>query len=245
MGDSYGANICRGGKMIGAEQKGIQYTDAERPPTTHELELWSRVETLSKRVSLLSYMSKAQFKNILLTYQFCSEIGITPNEPSLPELEKRMHAVVAEIQRLNDIVCEVNRLKLGIRLTSSGNDLDIVDPQSNLSFGWVIPAVVGAVILIGIIARWVQLESEVSEITARYNGILSRTDMALCEDPNSQQCQDWEHAKQTGGYYKRQTMIDSVKSAVKSAGTVVKKGLSAGLVLSVPLLIWSLTSRRK
>jgi hypothetical protein len=230
--------------MIGFGQeeypkKGIAYVEGERAPTSKELELWQRAKKAARRVNLLSYAMKMRFKNVLLVHAFAQERKITLNEPTLPDLEMRMNKALSEIERLKDDMCGVSQLELGVQLSSGGNDLDIVQPESStMSLGWILPAIVGGVIVIGIIARWAYLESEVSEISAQYNGVLKRSDMALCENPDSEQCKAWEHAKQTGGYYKRESLIESVKSAVSTAGVAAKKGLSAGLALAIPLLLY-------
>lgn len=237
--------------MIGFGQEtppktGIPYVEGERAPTSKELELWDKAQKAARRVNLRSYAMKMQFKNIVMVHKFALDRKITLNEPELPDLEMRMNKALTEIERLKDDMCGVNQLELGVQLSSGGNDLDIVQPESStLSFGWILPAVIGAVIVVGIIARWAYLEQEVSEISAQYNGILKRSDMALCENPDSDQCKAWEHAKQTGGYYKRETLIESVKSAVSTVGSVAKKGLGAGLALAIPLLLWMYMPRRK
>jgi hypothetical protein len=242
-----GGDVCVA-EMIGQEtpvSTPIKYIDAERPPTPKELELWKKAQAVAKRVNLLSYMMKAQFKNILQIHNFAKNNKITLNEPGLPDLEKRMLTALAEIEFLKDKMCEVNQLELGVRVSSSGNDLDIVEPKETGQMGWILPAIIGAVIVIGIIARWIQLETEVSAVTRDYNGIMQRADMALCSDPKSSICQSWETDKQTGGYYKRESIIDSVKNAVSAVGGVAKKGIGAGIAIAIPLLIWLWAPRRK
>lgn len=233
--------------MFGAETKtpkSIPYVQTERGPTAKEQTLWNRAQETAKKINLLSYIVKAQYRNIILTHQYATENKVTLDEPELPDLEERMLKALLEIEDLKNIMCDVNQLELGIRMNAAGTDLDIVEPTEK-TLGWVLPAVIGAVIVVGIIARWAHLEKEVSEITARYNGILKRSDIALCENPDSEQCKKWETAKQTGGYYKRETIIESVKSAVASAGKVAKKGLGAGLALAIPLLLWMYLPRRR
>ena len=238
--------------MMGQESglpPSINYIDAERPPTTREIELWRRAERSAYRVNLLSHALKAQFQNIVLTHKFASDHKIMLDEPTLPDLEQRMLIALAEIENLKQQMCAVNKLNLGIRISTGGNDLDIVQPEDITTMGWVIPAAIGAVVVVGIIARWAYLENEVGSITAQYNGILKRSDMALCADPNSQICADWKHDKSTGGYYKRQSIIDSVKSAAGKVGDAVtsgtKIGLSAGLAIAIPLLLWIYAPRRR
>lgn len=238
--------------MLGQELPStIPFKPAERAPTAKELELWNRAQKIAKRVNLLSYILKNQFSNILFTHKFAQANKIAIDEPELPDLEKRMLAALTETEKLKDLMCEVSQLELGVRLSAKGNDLDIIDPETPAvqidgALGWVIPAVLGAVIVVGIIARWAYLEGEQDEIIARYNGILKRSDIALCGvDPHSKQCQDWENAKSTGGYYKRETIIDSVKSAVSTAGKITGKGLGIGLSLAIPLLAWIYAPRRR
>lgn len=234
--------------MFGQETppSGIKYVQGERPPTSQEIALWEQAQRIARRTNLKSYILKAQYKNVILTHKFAVENKVTLDEPELPALEERMMIALTEIEKLKDLMCEVNQLELGVRMSENGNDLDIVQPESeNLSFGWIIPAVVAGAIVIGIIARWAHLETEVSEVTAKYNGILKRSDMALCENPDSEQCKAWENAKATGGYYKRETLIESVKSAVSTAGNVAKKGLGVGVALAIPLLLWMYMPRKK
>lgn len=224
--------------MIGQETKPkIPYVEGERPPTTKELSLWSKAEQAGKRVNLRSYMMKAQYQSILQTHKFAFAHGTTIDEPGLPDLEVRMLSALSQIETFKNAMCGVNRLELGVRLSSDGSDLDIIEPEP-ATLGWILPAAIGVVIVIGIIARWAHLEKEVSEVTAEYNGILKRSDMALCADPASQMCADWKTDKQTGGYFKRETLIDSVKNAISSVGSGAKTGLGWGLALAIPVLLW-------
>jgi hypothetical protein len=224
--------------MIGAETTPtIPYAQAERPPTAKELALWAKAEKTAKRVNLRAYMMKLQYHSIRQTHKFALAHQTTLNEPSLPDLEQRMIAALSEIEKLKDAMCGVNRLELGVKLSEGGNDLDIIEPEPE-NLGWIIPAVLGAVVVIGIIYRWATLETEVSEVTAQYNGVLRRSDMALCADPNSQMCQDWQSDKSAGGYFKRETLIDSVKNAISSVGSGAKTGLGWGLALAIPVLLW-------
>lgn len=233
--------------MIGAEvNKGIPYVEAERVANSKERELWNKAQAIARRVSLKSYALKLQWKQIKLTHEFAVANKVNLGEPELPDLADRMFAALNEIEQLKDAMCGVNQLELGIRPSADGKDLDIVQPQENqLSLGWIIPAVILAVVVVGIIARWVYLEEEVSEISAKYNGVIKRSDMALCEDPDSKLCKDWEKSKAAGDYYRRETIIDQVKDAVSTVGQVAKKGLGAGLALAIPVLLWLYMPRRR
>lgn len=231
---------------LGQETKtGIPFYDAERSPTKKEIALWDKAQEKAKNVNLLSYMAKQQYTNLKLTHEFAQLNKVDLNEPELPDLIDRMFIALKEIEELKDLMCSVNQLDLGVRISATGNDLDIVRPQQSGTLGWVLPAVIGAVVIVGIIARWAHLETEVSEITNRYNGILKRSNMALCEDPNSDLCKSWEKAKNSGGYYRRESLIDSVKNAMVSAGTAAKKGLGAGIALLIPFLAWMYLPRKK
>jgi len=221
----------------------IDYIEPERPPTDREIRLWNRAQEAARRTNLKAFAVRLQYSNILLTYSFAQSRKIYLSSENMPEMENRMYGVLSDIERIKDDMCDVNQLSLGIRISSGGNDLDIISPESQ-TMGWVIPAIVGAVIVAGIIARWAYLESEVDEISAHYNGILRRTDLALCSDPKSQQCQDWKKVKREGGYIKRVGIIDSVKSAVKRVGTIAGKGLGTGIALAVPLAIMFLLPKK-
>lgn len=234
-----GAGVC-----LGQESGPTPTTviEAERPPTTAELALWNRAKSTARSAILTGYVVRLQYRNLLLTHQFAAVAKVSFDEPELVELEPRMFSALSEIEQLRQTMCDVEQLELGVRRNE--NDLDIIRPPAQ-TLGWIIPAVVGAVIVVGIIARWAYLEKEVQTISDQYNGVLRRADLKLCKDPGSQLCKDWEKAKENGGYYKRETLIDSVKAAVTKVGGAVTTGLGAGLALLIPLLAFLYLPRSK
>lgn len=219
--------------------------DAERPPTSHELALWDRAEQIMKRCVMRGYATRLKHAQILSAAKHAAKYGVTINIPEMADLENRMNMALSQLESLRRLHCDVNGLQLGVQLSADGKDLDIVSPAP-MSMGAIwIPIAIGAVVLVGIIARWVHLESEVQDISNKYNGVISRADMALCDDPNSAMCQDWNNSKQVGDYYKRQTLLDKVESAVTSVGKAAKSGLGWGLMLAIPMLIFLYFPRRK
>lgn len=231
--------------MLGQETKPkFPLYEAERPPTARELALWEKAEKYAKRTNLKSYRMRLLYQNIVQIHKFAAARKVILNEPGLPDLEARMLIALKEIETLKDHTCAVNQLELGVRLSEGGGDLDIVQPETP-SLGWILPAVLGVVVVVGIIARWAYLEKEVDEVSTEYNGIMKRADMALCADPGSQMCADWQHDKQTGGYFKRETIIESVKNAVEKIGSGAKTGLGLGLAVAIPLLLFMYLPRRK
>jgi hypothetical protein len=126
-------------------------------------------------------------------------------------------------------------MEYGVRVTTDGKDLEILQPQESTSFGWIIPVALGAVVLAGLIARWVYLEKEVTFVHEQYNGILDRSDKKLCADPKSKTCADWKAIQTSGGYEKRQGIIDSALATIKGAA---QTGISWGLAIAVPLAVF-------
>jgi len=238
--------------MIGAEvnEPAIPFVEAERLPTPKERELWERAMKIARRVVQRSYLLKYQWKQIKAINEFAVANKINLGEPDLPDLADRMFAALKEIERLKNAMCGVNQYELGIRLSDNGQDLDIVQPEEGEpvldgALGWIIPVVILAVIVIGIIARWVYLESEVGELNDKFDGVIERSDKQLCKNPDSQMCKDWKKSKANNDYYKRETIIDGLKNAVSSVGKFAKKGLGWGLVLAVPVLLWLYAPRKK
>lgn len=236
------------GMMLGQEAKpGIPLVQGERAPTTQELALWDQAMRLANRVNLLSYIVKLQWTNIKMIHEFAKANEVALGEPDLPDLAERMFSALKRIESLKDLMCRVNQLELGISMSSNGKDLDIVEPQetTNLSFGWVIPLIGAALVVAGIIGIWKELNTECEEITDRYNAIIEKADKSLCKDPSSTLCNDWKADKKSKGYHKRESIIDSVKNALVSAGKTAKTGLGWGIALLIPLLGLMYLPRRK
>jgi hypothetical protein len=226
------------------EGTAISYVEAERPPTSEEISMWEKAEKIAKRVNLLSYIVKMQWLNIELTHTFAKSASIELGEPDLPDYADRMFSVLNKIEPLKDAMCKVNQLELGIKISSSGNDLDIVQPQDT-SFGWVIPVIGVSLIVAGVIGLWKELSDDLEEITQKYNGVLKKADALICKNPNDKICKDWEKSKKEKNYYKRESIIDSVKSALVSFGGAAKKGLGWGVALLLPVLALLYLPRRR
>jgi hypothetical protein len=226
------------------EGTAISYVEAERPPTSEEISMWEKAEKIAKRVNLLSYIVKMQWLNIKLTHTFAKSASIELGEPDLPDYADRMFSVLNKIESLKDAMCKVNQLELGIKISSSGNDLDIVQPQDT-SFGWVIPVIGVSLIVAGVIGLWQELSDDLEEITKKYNGVLKKADALICKNPNDKICKDWENSKKENNYYKRESIIDSVKSALVSFGGAAKKGLGWGVALLLPVLALLYLPRRR
>lgn len=221
-----------------------EYISAERGPTAKEVSLWERASKIADRVTLTSHSMKLQYMNLLMAYQFAKTHGVSLPTDEMSMLEPRMQGALSAIERLKDDMADVRYLRSGIRVSADGTDLDILQPTSQ-SLGWILPVVIGAVIVVGIIARWIHLETEVQTISDQYNGILRHADLELCKDPSSQTCKDWETTKSHGAYSQRETVIDSVKNAVTKIGSSVSRGLGAGLMLAIPVLMMLYLPRKK
>lgn len=217
----------------------------ERAPTSNELALWDKAEKLKRRAVLKAYMVRLQFANIITAAKVAKKHGLNLNEPELPDLEQRMIVLCGKIEGLRRDHCDVNGMHLGVSPSVDGKDLDIVRPPS-MSLGAIwIPIAIGAIVVAGIIARWVQLEIEVQNISDKYSGVLRRADQNLCADPSSKMCKDWKVTKASGGYVKNETLIDSVKSAITKVGSFAGKGVGIGLLLAIPVLMMLYLPRRK
>ena len=209
----------------------------DRSPTSGELAVWAQAEKAKERSILKAYLVRLQYSNLVKTAKFAAKYQIDLGEPELASLETRMQIVLADIEALRQNHCDVNGMILGVSPSAAGNDLDIVQPsQMALGLVWI-PIAIGAVIVAGIIARWAYLETEVQTISDKYNGVLMRADQKLCADPTSPMCADWKATKYSGGYSKNVTLIDSVKNAVSTVGSIASKGIGLGLMLAIPVLM--------
>jgi hypothetical protein len=231
--------------MIGQEtDTTIPYVEADRLANRKERFLWNRADELSKRIALKAYKMQVQWSQIKFTHDFAVDNKVNFVEPDFDTYTDRMFSVLKEIEALKQAMCGVNSLRLGIKISENGNDIDIVEPKEN-QFGWIKPAIIVAIVIGSVIARWIYLEKEVSEISTKYDLVIKRSDRALCEDPNSDLCEKWKKSKAAGDYYTRQTIIDQVKETVSSVGETAKKGLGYSLLLAIPLLIWIYGPRRR
>lgn len=230
------------------EGTAISYVEAERPPTSEEISMWEKAEKIAKRVNLLSYIVKNQWMNIKVTHAFAKSASIELGEPDLPDYADRMFAVLNKIEPLKDAMCKVNQLELGIRVSASGTDLDIVKPEES-GFGWIVTIAAGiagvTLIAAGIIGLWREQNQELEEITEKYNAVIKKADALLCTNPDQKICKEWEKTKKEKNYYKRESIIDSVKSALVSFGGAAKKGLGWGVALLLPVLALLYLPRRR
>lgn len=219
----------------------LRYGTAERPPTDHENSLWDRAEALKKKVILLATIMRLRHKQLMRAAQFAAAHGVPFDAGELPGLESRMLAVLSQIEQYRRLHCDVNGQQLGVKPSATGDDLDIVQPQESDSFGGWPLIVAGVIILIGIIARWIYVENEVTTISEKYNHVLTKTDNEFCKDPSSKLCQDWQAEKKTGDLAKNETLVDSVKRAMGTVGS----GIGTGLMLIIPLLALMYLPRKR
>lgn len=231
--------------MIGQETTPkVSYVEADRPPTSSELALWNQTMQIAKRVGLKAYIAKLRWANILTIHEFAKTNSVELGEPDLPDVADRMFAALKSIETLKSSMCRVENLELGIRVSGNGADIDIVQPKVQ-SFGWVIPAIGVALIIAGVIGRWMELEKEIDDVSKRYNEVIDKADKALCTNPDSDLCKKWKSTKVEKNYNKRESLIDSVKNALVSAGSTMKKGMGWGIALLVPLLALMYLPRRR
>ena len=198
---------------------------------------WSEVQRHADRAGSLVYRAELLFQNVITTYRFANTRGI-PLEPIDPELERRFLGVQAEFMRIRDIVRQIEDREMGARWT--GSDFDAVSVPALSGVFIPIAVGIGVVALAGLIARLVYVEKEATDLGAKFNAILKKTDAKFCADPLSPNCIAWKEEKKNSGYVKAKTMAETIQGAVSSIGG----GLGTGLMIAVPLALFAIWRRK-
>jgi hypothetical protein len=164
-----------------------------------------------------------------------------------PEEVKNLFAFTAKLEKAMEAV---KRGNLSVQEGKNG-DIDIVAPswmtkeQIAGLLGWIIPVVVGLVILVAVIDQWRRARREADKLATKYNAIVKATDATFCENPDSQKCQAWGEMKVKNEFEQRKTFSDKIGDFIGKAGTAVKKGGAIGIALAIPLLIWAFMPKKK
>jgi len=181
--------------------------------------------------------------NLYTTYDFAQKNGIALKpafnatwESDWLEVQKSFEDVKAAIRKVEDHV-------YGIRLTKykAGTDLDIIQPTEQSFQGFVIPILIGVVIVGAAIGASIWQYQKANALSKKYNDILKKTDDTLCSDKNSSLCKNWTQTKAKKNYVQNKTISDTLKSGISTVG----KGLQIGLLVALPLAAWLLFGKKK
>ena len=202
---------------------------SERAPTAEERKKWEQSKERLRIINRNLYASYLYLKNASLAQKSASQTGnllsFSPDEET-----DRFLNLYRQYDDIKNAMRLVEDYQAGIK--PSGNDWDIIVPPTQMGFPVIAAAVIGTVLVAGLIARLIYLETETQDLSDHLNGVMEAADKALCTDPNSENCLFWEQQKKQEGWHKNVTLADEAKSAVKTIG----KGLSVGLLIAVPLI---------
>lgn len=217
---------------------------SSRPMSVEEHRQWQKVRNKMFRTRDLFSMGQSQLNQIIMISAFCDNNGISlPVLSKMPTLEKEFLETGQEIDDLTNAIHDAEFGYYGVVYKSG--DFDLITQTSSdvsgLGFPALVVAAIGIVSFTTILARWVYLEHKVEDITKKYNDIIKKADDQLCSDPNSETCKSWKQRKQQNDYKRETTIVESIKSGIATAG----KGLSAGLLLAVPLIAFSMFGSKK
>ncbi|MFA5435818.1 MAG: hypothetical protein WC372_07270 [Candidatus Neomarinimicrobiota bacterium] len=202
----------------------------ERPATSSELRLFSRFQAELDRLERLVQSAGLRLENIYLAARYASAAGLPVISVSAAE-EESYFSISDSARKLRAAERAVMDWSAGIRLTSSGRDIDIaLFPGQQLSgLPLVIPVLIGVVIAAAVIAVCVEKIREARELNAKFNAVMKTADRELCKDPNSETCQAWKIEKQTNNWKQNKSISDSIGSGIEK----IAGGLGLGLIVAL------------
>lgn len=215
----------------------------ERAPTGDERSRWSDFVKLADRVMMMTGANGLRLRNYETIARFAESVGIKTVDPT--EAKKELNIISADILRIKKAIALVEANELGIQFSVDG-EISIVAPTSYTkeqiaSYGlgaWPLILIgVGIVLIGGIVARALWMESKNAELESKVDGWTKFVDGELCKDPNDPKCAAWKTEK-AKDYTPTKNTIDRLVEGLAEVGTTAKKGLGWGIAIAIPLLAW-------
>lgn len=207
----------------------------QRAPTQNDLARWKRLLSEHDRATSALDRAALLLSNIYTTWTFAKAEGVSL-PPFNPDLEAQYFDHSNAIHNLTRAIRLVQDKQAGIRL-SEANDLDIVEPQQSLS-GFIIPVIVGIVILAGAIGTAIYQSSVATKLGNEYRKILFDTNSIFCQNPKSELCQKWTAYKAKQKYETNLKAADSLGETLKKGVKAVAGGLATGLLVAVAAIVF-------
>lgn len=155
------------------------------------------------------------------------------------------------VNRAKRLIDAVEKEVLGLRFTK--DDIDIMAPPGMTddeiaeyqNMGWIL-IVAGIVVVTGVIAHSLWVQSENDKLRDQMDNVLYAADGKFCKDPASDLCQKWLEKKKAEQFEPRKGTIAAIESGITNVAEKLKKGaktitsgLKIGLMVGIPLLLWS------
>jgi len=208
-----------------------------------ELSKWREFENAFKRFTVSYYRTIATAQNATAAYQVAAKhaIAIPWNKGS----ELRLIEAKKFFLRTQELIRAVEDHQLGIAIAN--DDIDIIKPPiegAPLS-GWFIPVLIaaGVIMLAGAIATTIAQTKNLEDCEAAFKGVTKFADQRFCADQSSAVCKDWTQTKARDQYKSNETIIDRLSREITQTGSKISSGLAIGLVIAIPLILFSWLGR--
>lgn len=208
----------------------------------NQVEKWERFKLLADRLHLSMKAQNLLAQNVTVAVNFARLHGVETSY-NFEKLEKKRYQLQKLSDRMQRLIIDVESEKLGLRFHDG--DFDILAPahtpkeelQSYREFGWIL-ITIGAVIVIGTLAHALLVIDENEVLRRDYNKLLEETNEKFCENPESSLCKSWLNKKEQSGFYKRESTVEKIQTAVSEIGTKIKKGAGIGMAIAIPLAVF-------
>jgi len=206
--------------------------------TGKALSLWRQAQDLRHKIDSMIFVLDRQNKMAAMAWGFAQGMTISVTSPK--SLEDELIELKNTWQPIRNAMNQVDDNVYGIQ--ESDGDIDIVQPSNEM--GAIVLAIVGIVVVAGLVATCVAMYRHSREVNKKYNRLRIATDNVFCENPDSEQCTKWIRYKKESGYDLEENLVDTAIRQVGSAvATGAKFGIGAGIAILAIALAMSMRKK--
>ena len=215
-----------------------------RLPTQYEMGRWRKFERTFDRLTLLYIRARIKQSNADVAVRVGNKHGMILPYPV--DVDAKIDRIGDFITRTRKAIRGVEDHKYGIRVVDG--DIDILEPEDEEGeLGAVLLAIAlatGAVIVVGAIAHTIRVSLEAEESEEAYEQVVTYADQKFCARPGPA-CTDWNKVKESVEYKRNESYIDGIATKLGQVGGKAMNVLGWGLVIAVPVLLYSWFGRRR
>lgn len=199
-------------------------------PTAEQVRKWQQCLELYQEISDKVFAIRLQSECLNEKALFAASYQFTLNLPDAPKTEQRWFLIEESFLNLREAVSRVQSGQYGLKWRDG--DFDILSPNPAMG-ALFIPILIGGLVLAGCFAAEYYLGKQSDEILSAYKVLNKAADKAICSDPTSEMCKNWQVVKAEKHIEEKESFADKISGAASKGLTVALALVGVAIALSI------------